>query len=193
MINAALSSFLTRGDQGCGSEARGFTADTAMGHIPCKAGWSRAAWLLCLSLSSAISVPGAIANDDGHGGAGEGVIVERLVQESRSWDGTTLPAYPPGQPEVTVLRITIPAGVRLASHQHPVINAGVLLQGRLRVESRTGQVHELSAGDALVELVNRSHRGISLGPEPAVILVVYAGAKGVPTTVLDKPSPKTGL
>lgn len=157
------------------------------------AGFSAAAWLLGLSLGCALSGPAAKADNDGHGGAGQGVVVERLAQSSRSWDGTALPAYPQKQPEITVLRITIPAGVSLASHQHPVINAGVLLQGRLRVVSSTGQIHELDAGDGLVELVNRSHHGVSLGPDPAVILVFYAGAVGLPTTVLDNPRPKTGL
>ena len=84
-----------------------------------------------------------------------------------------------------MLRITIPAGVTLAQHHHPVINAGVLLQGRLEVISDQGDRLELKAGDALIELVNQAHYGKSLGPEPAVIVVVYAGAQGVPTTVRD--------
>lgn len=163
-----------------------------MGFLRKTAGFSATTWLLCLSLANAISGPAAKA-DDGHGGDHQGVVVERLAQSSRSWDGATLPAYPQAQPEITVLRITIPAGVKLASHQHPVINAGVLLQGQLRVVSHTGQIKELKAGDGLVELVNRSHYGISLGPDPAVIVVVYAGAMGLPTTVLDNPRPKTGL
>ena len=193
MISEARSSCLTRAEPGCGSEARDFTAEAAMGLRCNAAGFTTAAWLLGLSLGSAIWEPAAKAGDDGHGGAGQGVVVERLAQSSRSWDGSLLPAYPQKQPEITVLRITIPAGVSLASHQHPVINAGVLLQGRLRVVSSTGQIKELKAGDGLVELVHRSHHGVSLGPDPAVILVVYAGAIGLPTTVLDNPGPRTGL
>lgn len=38
-----------------------------------------------------------------------GVTVRTLVQSTRSWNGTPLPAYPSGQPEVTVLHITITA------------------------------------------------------------------------------------
>jgi quercetin dioxygenase-like cupin family protein len=93
---------------------------------------------------------------------------------------------------VKVLRITIPAGVSLPNHHHPVINAGVLQQGRLEVITEQGETLLLSAGDALIELVNRVHRGKSLGPEPALIVVVYAVAEGLPTTVLD-PGPSPGL
>jgi quercetin dioxygenase-like cupin family protein len=132
------------------------------------------------------------ADDHGHDGAASGVRVETLARSSQDWTGGQLPRYPSGQPVVTVLRITIPAGVSLPNHHHPVINAGVLQQGRLEVITEQGETLLLSAGDALIELVNRVHRGKSLGPEPAVIVVVYAGAEGLPTTVLD-PGPSPGL
>ena len=127
----------------------------------------------------------ARAADDGHGGSDTGVQVETLVRSNRAWNGSLLPAYPSGQPLVSVLRITIPAGVALAPHHHPVINAGVLLQGRLQVVSASGESRNLQAGDGLIELVNQVHHGTSLGPEPAVILVVYAGTADLPTTVRD--------
>jgi quercetin dioxygenase-like cupin family protein len=81
-----------------------------------------------------------------------------------------------------VLRITIPAGVRLHRHLHPVINAGVLLQGHLRVHTDDGFTLDLMPGQALVESVNRVHYGESLGPDPAVIVVVYVGQAGLPIT-----------
>jgi quercetin dioxygenase-like cupin family protein len=121
-----------------------------------------------------------------YGAAGDGVQVETLARTTRSWDGATLPAYPRGQPLITVLRITVPPGVRLARHQHPVINAAVLLQGHLRVVAADGSFRDLRAGDSLIELVNTTHYGESLGPEPAVVLVVYAGEVGIPVTVEDK-------
>jgi quercetin dioxygenase-like cupin family protein len=73
--------------------------------------------------------------DDGPNAAALGVKVETLSRSDRSWNGDLLPKLNDVQAEVTVLRITVPAGVTLPRHFHPVINAGVLLQGRLRVES----------------------------------------------------------
>lgn len=111
------------------------------------------------------------------------VQVETLLRGDRSWDGSLLPPYPAGQPEVTILRVTVPPGRRLEAHRHPMINAGVLLQGRLRVHAEGGRTVLLEAGQPLIEVVNRSHYGESLGPEPAVILVVYAGVQGQPLSV----------
>ncbi|WP_255022736.1 cupin domain-containing protein [Cyanobium sp. T1G-Tous] len=121
--------------------------------------------------------------DDGHSAAALGVKVETLIRSDRSWNGDLLPKLNDIQAEVTVLRITVPAGVTLPRHLHPVINAGVLLQGNLRVESDDGASKSLQAGQALIEMVNKVHRGVSLGPEPAVIVVVYVAPKGSPITV----------
>ncbi len=111
--------------------------------------------------------------------------METLVRSSRSWNGMPLPAYGAGQPQVTILRITIPPGVRLPLHHHPVINAGMLLEGRLRVVAASGAVLELKAGDPIIEMVNAPHFGENPGTLPATIVVVYAGVEGQPVTVLE--------
>ena len=104
--------------------------------------------------------------------------VEKLVQTQQSWDGSTLPAYAAGQPEVTVLRITIPPGATLDWHRHPVINVGYMLAGSLTVEKDNGQTTTIRTGDVLPEVVSARHRGFNPGAEPAVILVFYAGTPG---------------
>ena len=121
--------------------------------------------------------------DEGPSAAAQGVKVETLSRSDRSWNGDLLPKLNDVQAEVTVLRITVPAGVTLPRHFHPVINAGVLLQGRLRVESDDGASQSLQPGQAIIETVNKVHRGVSLGPEPAVVVVVYIAPKGSPITV----------
>ncbi len=105
-----------------------------------------------------------------------GVTVRTLVQSTKSWNGTPLPAYPSGQPEVTVLHITIPPGVALPMHQ-------------LLVTSAAGASVQLRAGQGLIEMVNQPHYGTNNGTEPAEIVVVYAGVKGQPITV---PAPAAG-
>lgn len=116
----------------------------------------------------------------------KGIELQTLVKSVRSWDGAKLPPYPAGQPEVTVLKITIPPGMRLPVHKHPVINAGVMLKGELTVIVEDGSVLKLKAGDSLVELVDKWHRGENRGREPAEILVFYAGVEGKPVTVKRK-------
>ncbi|HAR96414.1 MAG TPA: cupin domain-containing protein [Deltaproteobacteria bacterium] len=114
------------------------------------------------------------------------VVKEELVKTTQSWDGKALPAYRQGQPEVTVLRITIPAGARLEAHHHPVINAGVLTRGQLTVVTTEGKTLYLKAGDPIVEVVNTGHYGINHGSVPAEIIVFYAGISGSPITVIEK-------
>ncbi len=116
-------------------------------------------------------------------GADEGTRVETLAQSTSSWDGAELPAYPEGQPEITLLRITVPPGTRLPMHHHPVINAGVLLSGELTVVSEAGETLHLRAGDPIIELVDTPHYGRNDGSEPAEIIVFYAGVVDHPVTV----------
>ncbi len=111
---------------------------------------------------------------------------QQLVKSTRSWDGEMLPAYPAGQPEITILRIGIPAGARLETHRHPVINAGVLLKGQLTVVTTDGQTLHLKAGDPIVEVVNKLHYGVNEGNVPAEILVFYAGIVDTPITVVEQ-------
>jgi quercetin dioxygenase-like cupin family protein len=111
------------------------------------------------------------------------VVVEQLAKSSSSWDGNALPAYPQGQPEVTILRIKIPAGAKLEMHNHPVINAGVLIAGELTVITEDNKTHHLKAGDSIVELVGTKHYGKNEGTQTAEIIVFYAGVENKPITI----------
>jgi len=113
------------------------------------------------------------------------VTVDVLAKTTSSWNGATLPAYLQGQPEVTILKIVIPPKVQLPLHQHPVINAGVLLKGELTVITKDNKTLHLKAGDPIVEVVNTWHYGINEGDEPAEIIVFYAGIQGKPITVKE--------
>ncbi|CAL2082489.1 Cupin domain protein [Tenacibaculum sp. 190524A02b] len=113
------------------------------------------------------------------------IQVTELAKTSRSWNGTDLPTYPEGTPEVTVLKIEIPPKTKLKWHKHPVINAGVLLKGELTVISRKKDTLYLKAGDPIVELVNQWHYGENKDIVPAEIIVFYAGIKDKPITVIE--------
>lgn len=146
---------------------------------------TRQRWLALLLLGGGLLLAGPRALADGEP---SGVKVQTLVRSGEAWNGTRLPAYPRGEPEVTVLQITIPPGMKLPMHIHPVINAGMLIRGQLLVISEAGPSLQLRAGDGLIEMVNQPHYGTNNGTEPAEIVVVYAGVKGKPITVLE-PAP----
>ena len=142
---------------------------------------------LSLALSCLLTFPFATElakAHDGHGAEKLGVQVKELANSSKEWDGNQLPNYPEGQPEIKVLRIKIPAGVTLPWHYHPVINAAVVLEGSLKLYLKNGTTKTFGPGEALIEVVGTVHAGQALGSNDVDILVVYAGAKGMPTTVL---------
>ena len=109
--------------------------------------------------------------------------VETLAKTSSSWDGKVLPNYPQGKPEITILRIRLPAGTELPMHEHPVINAGVLLSGELTVVTKDKKMLHLKAGDSIVEVVNKAHYGKNEGTKTAEIIVFYAGEVDKPITI----------
>lgn len=112
--------------------------------------------------------------------------VDVLVKTGVSWNGEKLPSYPAGKPEISILKIEIPPGLKLPRHKHPVINAGVLLKGELTVITDKGEKLYLKAGDPIVEVVNTWHYGINEGKIPAEIVVFYAGIEGASVTVKEK-------
>jgi quercetin dioxygenase-like cupin family protein len=105
---------------------------------------------------------------------------EILLQSSKSWDNTPYIRYPDAAPELTVLKLTIPANSKLPWHTHPIPNAAYILSGELIVEDRnSGQTRRIKPGEALAEMVNITHRGVT-GDEPVELVVFYAGSEGIP-------------
>ena len=111
---------------------------------------------------------------------------EVLLKGTSSWDGTPYIRYPDGAPELTTLKITIPPRTELAWHSHPMPNVAYVLSGELTVEQREGgQSKTIKAGDVLPEMVDINHRGRT-GDNPVVLIVFYAGTKGMPLSVAPK-------
>ncbi|MGY8626732.1 cupin domain-containing protein [Chromobacterium violaceum] len=109
-----------------------------------------------------------------------------LLRTDRSWDGECYDHYPSGPPELSLLRYEIPPRAVVPWHRHFAPCVGMVVSGTLHVESRSGLWRVLEAGDALPEMVETAHRGIA-GDEPVVLLVFYAGVKGMPMTIFDSP------
>ena len=127
----------------------------------------------CL-LAIGLIVPGFASSDP------SATKVETLLRAGSSWDGVPYKAYPAGKPELSVLKITIPPHTALQWHGHPIPNAAYVISGELTVElKQTGEKRAITAGQALAEVVDTIHRGVS-GNEPVVLIVFYTGAAGVP-------------
>jgi quercetin dioxygenase-like cupin family protein len=107
------------------------------------------------------------------------VKVETLLKTDAAWDGARYSAYPGGQPQITVLKIEVPAHSALPWHMHPMPNAGYVQSGEITVEKPDGERQTVHAGQVLPETVNSVHRGMT-GDRPVTLIVFYAGAAGMP-------------
>lgn len=102
---------------------------------------------------------------------------ETVIQTDSHWNKQAIKPIHIDNPQVTMLRITIPAGEKLAMHKHPILNIGYLTKGELTVRSENGDELVLHPGDPIVELVDIWHYGESTGSEDAEIVVTYVGSK----------------
>ena len=106
-----------------------------------------------------------------------------LLQSSSSWDGTPYVAYPQGQPELTVRKVTMAPGSSFDWHSHPMPAAGYVVSGELIVQAQdSDKTVTLTAGQVLPEMNNIVHRGLS-GNSPTELIVFYAGTPGMPISV----------
>jgi quercetin dioxygenase-like cupin family protein len=109
-----------------------------------------------------------------------------LLQADGSWNGNRYTHYPTGQPELTMLKVTIPPHTALPWHTHPFPNAVYVLSGTLTLQDRdSGKSQVYHQGEAFAESVNDVHRGES-GDEQTVLIITYAGTPGVPTSIPAK-------
>jgi quercetin dioxygenase-like cupin family protein len=111
--------------------------------------------------------------------APSGIKVETLLKTTKSWDGTPYKGYPSGAPQLSVLKIEIPAHSVLPWHTHPMPNAGYVVSGEITVEKKDGEKQTVTAGQVLPETVGSVHRGVT-GDSPVTLIVFYAGTEGMP-------------
>ncbi len=108
---------------------------------------------------------------------------EVLLQADHSWNGTAYTRYAAGQPQLTTLKLTLPAHTALPWHTHPCPNAGYVVSGALTIEDPASGKHQtFHQGEAFAETVDDVHRG-KTGDAPVTLIITYACVSGQPTSV----------
>ncbi len=110
------------------------------------------------------------------------------IQTGTDWAGGKL-EYPGGDAQVTSVILRIEEGDSPPFHCHPVPTMGYVLRGEIEVETAAGKKRVMRAGESVVEVMRTVHRGVAL-QAPVEIIVFYAGAEGVPNTVLPADDPE---
>lgn len=109
---------------------------------------------------------------------------EELLVTKKSWDGGNI-SYPKGETEITSFILSINEGDVPEFHCHPVPTMGYVLKGNVEVETIDGKKTILKEGESAVEVMRTVYRSKALNG-PAQIIVFYAGADGIPNSVLPK-------
>jgi quercetin dioxygenase-like cupin family protein len=107
---------------------------------------------------------------------------ETLLRTSSSWDGEPYRSYTSGQPELSILKITLAPHTQLEWHSHPMPSAAYIVAGELTLErKKDGKKQRFTAGQAVSETVDTLHRGVA-GSKTVVLIIFYAGSPGVSLT-----------
>ena len=110
-------------------------------------------------------------------------VIETLLSATESWNGD-LYSYPQGQAQMTLLKITAPVGFRTPVHTHPQPGVAYVVKGTLDCVVTADNTKVFSAGDSFATTFGDTpHYCESVGNEPAIVYVVYAGVEGDPVTI----------
>ena len=114
--------------------------------------------------------------------AKEKVEVTQLIKTSKGLSGEKF-NYLEGEPELRLLRVKIPVGVKTPIHKHPSPMLIHVTRGRLK-HVRGKVINTFRAGDVFVESNNGGEHYVkSIGKKAAILHVGVISAVGVPTTI----------
>jgi quercetin dioxygenase-like cupin family protein len=82
--------------------------------------------------------------------------------------------------EVSIYRITIPAGKSTGWHFHTFPVFAYIEKGTLTVEIKNRKKLTFIQGQSFPEVINIQHNGINNGKEDVVLFAVFLGEKGKP-------------
>ncbi|MBX9634271.1 MAG: cupin domain-containing protein [Magnetospirillum sp.] len=91
-----------------------------------------------------------------------------------------------GPAHVTASIVTILPGAETILHQHGTPLFAYVQEGILTVDYGAKGTRVYNPGDAFMEAMAVTHRGMNLGTTPVKILAVYLGAAGSSNVILEK-------
>lgn len=110
-----------------------------------------------------------------------------LLSTGKTVVGETI-RYPTSGPvQVTAAIVTIAPGSKTLVHRHGVPLFAYILDGEVTVDYGGHGKRTYRKGDAFMEAMGVSHRGINTGTKPVRILAVYMGAAGARNVIADTP------
>lgn len=99
--------------------------------------------------------------------------------------GETIRYPDSGQARVSSSIVTIEPGQDTVFHRHPAPMFAYILEGEVTVDYGDAGKRVYRPGEAFVEAMNVTHRGMNLGTTKVSILSVYMGAEGTKNVALE--------
>ena len=94
--------------------------------------------------------------------------------------------YPSGTPRISVAIVTVAPGSAASFHRHPAPLVAYILEGELTVDYGSHGKKVFRQGEAMVEAMEVSHRGVNQSDSIVKLLAVYVGAEGTENVILEK-------
>ena len=105
-----------------------------------------------------------------------------IIQTSKGLGGKTF-NYQEGKPELRLLKVKIPVGLKTPIHTHPSPMLIHVTRGRLK-HVRGEEINFFKAGEAFIESNNGApHYVKNVGKKPAILHVGVVSVVGMPTAI----------
>ena len=112
----------------------------------------------------------------------EKIEVITLIQSSKGLNGKNY-NYLEGKPELRLLKVKIPVGLKTPTHTHPSPMLIHVTRGRLK-HVRGEEINFFKAGDAFIESNNGGpHYVKNVGKKPAILHVGVVSVVGIPMAI----------
>ena len=112
----------------------------------------------------------------------EKIEITPLIQTSTVLSGENF-NYLKGEPELRLLKVKIPVGLKTPFHEHPSPMLIHVTGGKLK-HVRGRVINTFKAGDVFVESNNSGEHYVqSIGKKPAILHVGVISVVGMPTTI----------
>jgi len=114
--------------------------------------------------------------------AEEKIEVITIIQSSKGLSGKNF-NYLKGKPELRLLKVKIPVGLKTPIHTHPSPMLIHVTRGRLK-HVRGEEINFFRAGDAFIESNNGGEHYVkNVGKKPAILHVGVVSVVGIPTAI----------
>lgn len=108
-----------------------------------------------------------------------------MIETDTSWEKTKI-IYPKGDAKITALVVETQPQAKIQMHYHEVPSFGYILEGKITVQSESGDIQTFSKGDVVIEMINKKHSGVNPGDTVTKFIVFYMGTEDLKNTIIEE-------